>query len=233
MPLGTKIILTAAVVSAAVVASVLPFSSKPLARFPTISIALQTGKAIEISRDEITYALWMECVKSLSCQHTPNASAPTNGHSPVTDVNPFDIAEFTTWLKQTKHGKWRLPTREEWNDIASTLPKNDTPKLFNDPRMEWAADYYSRKSYARQIEPSGTFGTLKNGLRDAGGNVWEWTSSCVTNDTDGYMCPAYFVVGDHEAEIPIFLRDAFSGGCSSGVQPTNLGFRLVRDQSIF
>jgi hypothetical protein len=26
-----------------------------------------------------------------------------------------------------------------------------------------------------------------------------------------------------------FVRDARSGGCSAGVPPTNLGFRLVRD----
>ena len=37
------------------------------------------------------------------------------------------------------------------------------------------------------------------------------------------------VEGRHRAYMTDFVRDARSGGCSAGVPPTNLGFRLVRD----
>ena len=228
LSLGIKAITTAAAFSAAVVAgSISGLSGKP-APFETVVVTLPSGAKLEAGRDEITHELWMKCFAANACEHEP-ASTPPSGLYPVTDVNALDIAEFTKWLSDESHGEWRLPTREEAQSFSDLLPKDEKKKLFTDPRMAWAADYYSRKSYTRPVKVSGAFGTLSNGLRDVGGNVWEWTSTCVSKDTGGYMCPAYYVNGEHEAEIPTFLRDAISGGCAAGVPPTNLGFRLVRD----
>jgi formylglycine-generating enzyme required for sulfatase activity len=226
LSLGIKTITMAAALSAAIAAGSMKAVDTP--PFETVAVTMRSGAVIEAGRDEITHSLWMQCVAAKVCEHEPETTPPA-GPYPVTDVNAFDIAGFTKWLNKETHGKWRLPTREEFQEFASLLPKDDSKKIFTDPRMAWAADYYSRKSYARPVRPSGSFGTLANGLRDIGGNVWEWTSTCVAKDTGGYMCPAYYVNGEHEAEIPTFLRDAISGGCASGVPPTNLGFRLVRD----
>ncbi len=226
--LSIKAITTAAALAAAVVAGSISAPNVKPAPFATVVVKMASGIALEVGRDEITHALWMRCVGANACEHEP-ATKPPSGDYPVTDVNALDIAEFIAWLNKDTRGHWRLPTREESLEFTSLLPKDNSKKLFTDPRMAWAADYYSRKSYTRAVKPSGSFGTLSNGLRDIGGNVWEWTSTCVTKDTGGYMCPAYFVNGEHEAEIPTFLRDAISGGCASGVPPTNLGFRLVRN----
>ena len=228
MPLtfGIKTLTAAAAIAAVLVAGT--FKSDEQAPFATVTIQLKTGKSIEAGREEITHASWMECVTAGACEHTPKNTPPA-GSFPVTDVNALDIAEFLTWLNQKTGADWRLPTREEAQEFSGLLPKDESKKLFKDPRMDWATDYFTRKSYAKAAKPSGSFGTIANGLRDIGGNVWEWTSTCVSGDTGGYMCPAYYVNGEHEAEIPTFLRDAASGGCAAGVPPTNLGFRLVRD----
>jgi formylglycine-generating enzyme required for sulfatase activity len=228
MPLAFGIkTLTAAAALAAVVAA---GSFKPVeqAQFATVIVQLKSGTAIEAGREEITHAFWMECVTANACEHMPKTTPPA-GSYPVTDVNALDIAEFIIWLNKMSGADWRLPTREEAQEFSDLLPKDNSKKLFNDPRMDWATDYFTRKSYARAVKPSGSFGAVGNGVKDIGGNVWEWTSTCVSGDTGGYMCPAYFVNGEHEAEIPTFLRDAASGGCAAGVPPANLGFRLVRN----
>jgi formylglycine-generating enzyme required for sulfatase activity len=229
MPLtiGIKIVAAAAM-SAAVLAGFWKSPEKPRAPFATVTVNMKSRGAIEVGQDEITHDLWMECVSVGACEHQPK-TAPPAGSYPVTDVNALDIAQFIDWLNGKDGSDWRLPTRQEAQEFADLLPKDESKKLFTDPRMEWATDYYARKSYTRAVKPSGSFGRVSNGLHDIGGNVWEWTSTCVSPDTGGFMCPASYVNGEHEAEIPIFLRDAVSGGCAAGVPPTNLGFRLVRD----
>jgi formylglycine-generating enzyme required for sulfatase activity len=225
---GIKLIAGAAALSAAL--GMGSFHAVVDAPFPAVKVELKSGAKIEAGREEVTHGLWMECVADGTCQHVP-ATTPPAGNYPVTDVNALDIAEFVAWLNKKDGGGWRLPTRQEAQGFADLLPKDESKKLFTDPRLDWATDYYSRKSYARAVKPSGSFGSVPNGLHDIGGNVWEWTSTCVSPDTGGFMCPAYYVNGEHEAEIPTFLRDAVSGGCAAGVPPTNLGFRLVRDVS--
>jgi formylglycine-generating enzyme required for sulfatase activity len=226
---GIKLIAGAAALSAALgMGSFRAIEDVP---FPTVSVVLDSGANIEAGQDEVTYGLWMKCVGDNACEHIPTATPPAANY-PVTDVNVLDIEQFLGWLNKKDGGGWRLPTRLEAQEFADLLPKDTSKKLFTDPRLDWAADYYSRKSYGRTVKPSGAFGSVSNGLRDIGGNVWEWTSTCVSPDTGGFMCPAYYVNGEHEAEIPTFLRDAISGGCAAGEPPTNLGFRLVRDVSL-
>lgn len=197
--------------------------------FEAIEITLADGKSLQVGRDEIRHALWMECVADSACEQTDQIKVAVGAITfPVTDINPMDIAKFIDWLNAKTNESWRLPTLSEWRDYSSALPK-ETRKRFTDPRLYWAADYGIKKPSERAVQSSGYYGALPNGLRDIGGNVWEWTSTCTNGEPEGSRCPAYFVVGEHEAEIPIFLRDVITGGCSSGTPPTNLGFRVVRE----
>ncbi len=218
----------AAMVAAATPAALNGLLRSAPAAFDTVIVILDDGQKLEAGRDEVTIGLWAQCHAEGACGLEPKA-APAGADYPVTGVNAQDIAEFAEWINQAG-GNWRLPTLEEQRQLVAGLPKEEAVKLFDDPRMAWAADYNTRKAYDRKVEPSGAFGVLPNGLRDIGGNVWEWTSTCVSADTGGFLCPAYFVGGEHEAEIPLFLRDAATGGCAAGVPPANLGFRLVRSR---
>jgi formylglycine-generating enzyme required for sulfatase activity len=230
LTLGIKAIATAAVLTVTVAAGSWTVLTRKPAPFETVKVTLKSGTVLEAGRDEITHALWMECVAAKACGHEPKTKPPS-GFYPVTDVNALDIKEFINWLQDETHAAWRLPTREEALEFSNLLPKDETKRMFTDPRLSWADDYYSRKSHGRAVKPSGSFGDVPGGLRDIGGNVWEWTSTCVAKNIGKFMCPAYYVNGEHEAEIPTFLRDAISGGCASGTPPANLGFRLVRDDA--
>jgi hypothetical protein len=42
-------------------------------------------------------------------------------------------------------------------------------------------------------------------------------------------CGVRVAEGAHRAYVTDFIRDARAGGCASGVPPSNLGFRLVRE----
>jgi hypothetical protein len=43
-------------------------------------------------------------------------------------------------------------------------------------------------------------------------------------------CGVRVAEGRHRAYVTDFIRDARAGGCASGVPPSHLGFRLVRQQ---
>ena len=228
VPLAFKLALTVAAGAAAAAMSDLSVVSSP-PPFETVSLTLNDGRKLEAGRDEITFSLWKSCYDSGGCGHLPPAPEADEGDYPVTRVNGQDIEQYLAWLNKNVHGNWRLPTLAEWREMAAAMAKPDVMKRFSDPRLSWAADYAMTKPLERKLRPSGAFGKLANGLRDMEGNVFEWTSTCVNPDHGNFLCPAHFVMGEHEAEIPIFLRDPVSGGCTSGTPPTHLGFRLVRD----
>jgi hypothetical protein len=57
-------------------------------------------------------------------------------------------------------------------------------------------------------------------------------------DADGHLlgdavtnCGVRVVEGQHRTYITDFIRDARAGGCSVGIPPANLGFRLVREDT--
>jgi hypothetical protein len=42
-------------------------------------------------------------------------------------------------------------------------------------------------------------------------------------------CGVRVAEGQHRSYVTDFIRDARAGGCSAGLPPSNLGFRLVRE----
>jgi formylglycine-generating enzyme required for sulfatase activity len=111
-----------------------------------------------------------------------------------------------------------------------------------DPSARWLARYEKeseQEALDQQPRPPGAFGANEYGLLDLSGNVWEWTNTCFIRqsfDTKGkpagastVNCGVRAVEGEHRTYVTDFVRDARGGGCSVGKPPSNLGFRLVRE----
>ena len=45
-------------------------------------------------------------------------------------------------------------------------------------------------------------------------------------------CGVHVLEGRHRAYMSNFVRDGKSGGCAVGTPPENLGFRLVREETL-
>ncbi|HEY2138085.1 MAG TPA: SUMF1/EgtB/PvdO family nonheme iron enzyme, partial [Xanthobacteraceae bacterium] len=138
----------------------------------------------------------------------------------------------------------RLPTDTEWAYAAGErFAETASDSALGDPGQRALARYETESSRDGDVEkvaqPLGTFGINHNGLADVAGNVWEWTDSCFVrsrldeagrpSDATTINCGVRVVEGRHRTYMTDFIRDARAGGCTAGLPPSNLGFRLVRD----
>ena len=200
------------------------------ARPPFPEVILNVGNSIRIavSRSEVTVGLWKECSAAGQCRPLASDQRDTPAQYPVTSINWLETCTFIEWLNRRTGLTYRLPDIGEWRLMNATMPHKPKVLRFTDPRLAWAAEYGVQEIYRKKPYPPGHFGRSSIGIEDLAGNVWEWTATCSTKGLDDASCPAYVVGGDHEANIPVFVTDPATGGCSAGTPPTNLGFRLVR-----
>ena len=193
----------------------------------TANLAQQKADPV-FSQYEVTWQQWKACYDAGGCSHLPKSGRQTTaGDFPVTGVNRFDVDEYIRWINARGGKHYRLPTADEWSAISNGLSRRKTKKLFDDPRLAWAADYGAMEAVSTKLQPGGSFGTNANGISDLAGNVWEWTSTCATPIAGDQTCPAYIAAGLHEAAVSVFIREPAYGGCVLGVPPAHVGLRLV------
>lgn len=204
--------------------------NRPLPEDPRLRpVAMADGSTLQVMTREVTKREWKACADAGACEDLTGAIPPSEPDLPMTGVNRFDVEAYLAWVNDQGSRHYRLPSVAEWQEIASALPRKQYRKLFDDPRLSWAADYGSMPAISGVLRTSGSFGTLPNGISDLSGNVWEWTATCAKDGFDPDRCPAYKVEGQHETAISIFVRDPFSGGCAAGTPPNHVGFRLVSE----
>lgn len=199
--------------------------------------------AIGIMANPVSVGDWKACVEAGAC--TLPGGAMTNPDLPVTGVSWYDAQAYAGWLSRLTGAVWRLPTDVEWAHAAAELFRDDALGIASDPAnpaVRWLAEYAAEsartRNFDREIRPVGSLNVNQLGVRDIGGAVWEWTSTCLRRgeiDAEGNIlrqtetCGIYIAEGLHRAAITDFVREPKSGGCSVGVPPANLGFRLVRE----
>lgn len=208
-------------------------------------VAVNAPVPLEIMANLVSAADYARCVADGAC--TPAAPRRHgSGDIPVTGVSYNDAADYARWLSAATGETWRLPTVAEWNfaagsravDIAVNVPGDAA-----DPAARWLATYQQLAASDRDgpapPQPLGSFGVNEFGVADMSGNVWEWTSTCdgrttlsaagaITATRDS--CGVRILEGRHRMPMSAFIRDGRTGGCSVGLPPDNLGFRLVRER---
>jgi formylglycine-generating enzyme required for sulfatase activity len=207
-------------------------------------VNLEPAPQLEIMRYQVTASAYGRCVEAGACQAAkPNLR--TSGEVPVTGVSFEDASQYAHWLTVVTGETWRLPTVAEWDFAAGARAADHVVQAETNaanPADRWLAFYEQESAAKVDVDPMpqtpGFFGFNENGLADVAANVWEWTSTCAQRTTlDGggqvatlvETCGLRYLEGRHRTPMNIFVRDARGGGCSVGVPPANLGFRLVRE----
>ena len=206
-------------------------------------VAATIKRPFAVMRNQVTDADYQRCVEAEACPVVDRDGAAPD--LPIAKVSWRDAHAYASWLSRETGEQFRLPTDEEWAYAAAGRFHDDAlPETLDigDPGQRALAIYdrdanrQDRFDQARR--PIGSFGANENGLLDVAGSVWEWTDTCYTRtalDARGEVatsivnCGVRVVEGRHRTYVADFIRDARAGGCSSGTPPSNLGFRLVRD----
>ena len=208
---------------------------------PVVTAAIK--RTLAMMRHQVTAADYQRCVEAEACPVVDRDGAVPD--LPIVKVSWRDAHAYASWLSRETGERFRLPTDEEWAYAAAGRFQDDAmpePLDVDNPGQRALAIYDRDASrhdrFDRVPRPIGSFGANENGLLDVAGNVWEWTDTCYTRsalDARGELatrvvnCGVRVIEGRHRTYMADFIRDARAGGCSVGMPPSNLGFRLVRD----
>ena len=211
---------------------------------PMTSVTIRSP--FTIMKYQVTAADYGRCVADGACPPPePGFVAADPANTPATGVSYDDALAYAAWLGAHTGTVWTLPSDRDLAFAAGTRFPDDALGVdinSTNPADRWLADY--RREAARKAsrdpvpQPLGHFGENEYGFADFAGNVWEWTTTCsrrVNLDKAGgavsevSSCGIYIASGKHRAAMSSFVRNPKGGGCSVGVPPDNVGFRLVKD----
>ncbi len=219
------------------------FTLNSLAASPA-PVAVVLTKPLHIMVNQVSVGEYQRCVAERVCDPLllRNTGSP---NQPAVGVSWFDATAYAQWLSRKTGAQYRLPTDDEWAAMAGNRLVDDgaAPQTADDPARRWIEQYENEaagsSAIMQQPQPTGSFGLNDKGVADIGGNVWEWTNTCfIRGELDAEFniqrilttnCGVRVAQGRHRAYVTDFIKDARGGGCAVGIPPTNLGFRLVRD----
>jgi formylglycine-generating enzyme required for sulfatase activity len=199
--------------------------------------AVSIARPFAVSRTEITYPQWNECVAGGGCQRL-NILLEKQGDRPVTLVNWQEAEQYATWLSKLTGKPYHLLTEAEWEYAARA---GNPAKWFfgNDESVAGEYAWIWRNSDDR----SHFVGSLKPnafGLYDMLGNAYEWVQDCYKDDyygapTDGSAvtegdgdCLLRTIRGGSYRHSPNDIRSAVRHGNSIDDRADILGFRVGR-----
>lgn len=210
---------------------------------PLVTVAAPAP--LEIMTYQVSAAEYGRCVADGACRKAEPRRRGF-GDVPATGVSFDDATDYARWLSAKTGDTWRLPTLAEWVQAAGSRAVDPALQLegTDNPADRWLAAYERETELGGAVTaPSarGTFGMNEHGVADIAGSVWEWTATCSSRTTLGAggetlshleTCGVKVLEGRHRTRLSDFVRDAKAGGCSTGVPPDNLGFRLVREPGL-
>ena len=208
-------------------------------------LSLHVKRPLAIMQHQVSAADYQLCVDDGACRAL-DRNVAVAADRPAVQVSWHDAQAYAGWLSRRTGDDYRLPSDEEWAYAAGSRFRDDGLPVDNsNPAKRWISRY--ERESDRDLSDTtayrfGRFGTNEHGLSDVAGNVWEWTSTCFERrvlDEQGRAVKTYancgvrVAEGAHRAYVTDFIRDARAGGCAAGTPPSNLGFRLVREEPSF
>ena len=203
---------------------------------------LRIAAPLAIMRHQVSAADYQHCVEDGSCRAL-DRGVVIAADRPAVQVSWNDASAYAGWLSRKSGDHYRLPTDEEWAFAAGSKFRDDgLPVDAQDPSKRWLSRYEREAELTTddtEAHVFGRFGVNENGLADLAGNVWDWTDTCFVRSAlddagrairSNANCGVRVAEGAHRAYVTDFIRDARAGGCAAGTPPSNLGFRLVREQ---
>jgi formylglycine-generating enzyme required for sulfatase activity len=128
-----------------------------------------------VSKFEITFAEWDECLREGGCSYRPNDEKWGRETRAVANVSARDAEQYLAWLSTKAGVTYRLPSEAEWEFAARA---GTTTEYFwgNDIGGNRANCNGCQSKWDWEIAPVGSFAANSWGLYDMHGNVSEWVA---------------------------------------------------------
>lgn len=159
-----------------------------------------------------------------------------NPLQPVVGVSLFEAEAYCSWLSVQSGLRARLPTEAEWEAAARGPQLRTWPWGEQEPTLE---SLNADRLHLLRTSPVGVFplGDTQEGMIDAAGNVWEWTTS---EYTPAGLSPEHISTaaapealrtvrgGGHDFS-PAHCRPGYRFKCHPLMRNNAVGFRIVCD----
>lgn len=148
---------------------------------------------------------------------------------PVVCVSAADAAAYAAWLSQRSGARYRLPSRAEWLQAVrgTRVEACRSGNLLDNAARPLRSHFDCDDGFAHTA-PGGRFARNPQGLRDASGNVAEWSSDCAKPASAG-GCTAQVTLGSSFRQGPSAAGADYSDDYNSNAGRPDLGFRLLRE----
>ena len=187
--------------------------------------------ALEISRNEVTFAQWDVCVEYGPCEWSGDEGWG-RGDRPVIHVSWHEARDYASWISRVTGEPYRLPSEAEWEYAARAGTETHTiwGNSVRRDQANWDGD---------RTRPVGSYAANGFGLNDMFGNVAEWVEDCWHDDYRGAPSDGSAWV-DLECSYRVWrggswtspdagdLRASGRGGRAPDQSFANAGFRIAR-----
>ena len=149
------------------------------------------GSPFAIGVTEVTFAQYDACVAAGGCSTRPDDNGWGRGSRPVINVSYADAEKYAQWLSAKTGQSYRIPSEAQWEYAAragrdDALPGGSAAAVCafanganSETQVRWANPACNDPGIGRTL-PAGSLSANGFKLRDAVGNVQEWTRDCNT-----------------------------------------------------
>ncbi|HEY0422478.1 MAG TPA: SUMF1/EgtB/PvdO family nonheme iron enzyme [Rhodopila sp.] len=191
-----------------------------------------TVKPFLLAKYPVTVRQWLECSRAKACAYTPSG----NADAPVSNVSWADAQQYVTWLSQTTHHRYRLPTEAEWE--YAVRGGTDTRYWWGNTMKPGFAGCKGCGDSAPPVKV-GTRVPNPFGVFDINGGVTEWMEDCWFKDYRGApadgsarlsasACREHVLRGGSWSNDQNYVRSASRDFYDTSVRYPTHGIRVAR-----